>query len=199
MDRLSTLHERAAPGDHSLAGAIFPELFERERKQAELESQPNDAGLSIIALLEGSAVVPAELLMGGSAGALVLAESQLPIVPPIYRSLFDLTVERYGDRALELILPATALALRYTVRTTLISNWLPPSRKTGAVIRSRAGAKPQSPQVPEAGPILGTATDVHQPTETFSVYDSILRDLSDGKWRVDSYACWRIRRRCISY
>jgi hypothetical protein len=129
--------------------------------------------------------VPAELLMGGSAGALVLAESQLPIVPPIYRSLFDLTVERYGDRALELILPATALALRYTVRTTLISNWLPPSRKTGAVIRSRARAlnrnlRRSPKRVPSSGR-RRTCISRQRPSPSTTVFCAIC-PMESGGW-----------------
>ncbi len=189
MTRLSALRERAAPGDHSLAGAILPELFVHERQLAEIESEPNAAGLSIKALVEGSAVVHAELLMGDLAGARARVEAQLVIVPPVYRILFDLTVSRYGDRALELILPATALALRYTRPHDAYFELLAAIAGDPAgdpIARGRALGN-DLPTIAEAGPILGTAIDVHEPTAMYSVYAGLLRDLADGKWQVDSY------------
>jgi phage protein U len=188
QERLSILRQRAAPGEVSLAGAIMPELFAQEKKLAAMESETNAAGLSIKALVEGSAVINAEKVIGGGACTRAALEAQLQMVPPAYRVLFDLTAERYGDWAPDLILPATALALRYAqpheayfeLVEAIADN---PGDPIG---RGRALAA-SLPAIPAAGAILGTAVDAHEPTEQFSVYRGMLQDLAAGAWGMDSY------------
>jgi tetratricopeptide (TPR) repeat protein len=190
MERLSVMQSRAAPGDHSLAGAYFPDLFREVDALAAAEAESNTDGLSILAVIEGSAVVHAELLTGGTILARERIEAELAKLPPVYRALLDATVQRHGDRALELLLPTVALALRYTRPHDAYLPLLAlvvDSPVGDALVRGRALSM-HLPDIPAAGPILGTAIDVHQETEQYRVYATILRDLAAGRWNVDSYA-----------
>ncbi len=190
MDRISTLQRRAAPGDHSLAGAVFPRLFEHLRTLAAAEREVNEEGLSIHHLLEGSAVVHAELLLAGRAGIRQRVERQLAALPPAYRGAVDWTLERHRDRAFELLLPVVALALRYArphdAYPTLLEA-IAGSPEGEELARGRALSR-DLPEIPRAGPLLGTAIDVHEKTAKYRVYDAILGDLDRGTWGVDSYA-----------
>ena len=190
MDRLSLMQRRAAPGDHSVAGAFFPDLFRDADALKAAEAESNADGLSILAVIEGPAVVHAELLTGGTTPARDRIEAELAKLPQVYRALLDATDKRHGDRGVELLLPTAALALRYTrpqdaylPLLALISD-SPPGDALG---RGRA-VSARLPDIPAAGPILGTAIDVHQETEHYRVYAAILRDLAAGRWNVDSYA-----------
>jgi tetratricopeptide (TPR) repeat protein len=190
MERLSLMQSRAAPGDHSLAGAFFPDLFREADALEAAEAESNADGLSILAVIEGPAVVHAELLTGGTTLARDRIAAELANLPPVYRALLDATVKRHGDRALELLLPTAALALRYTrphdAYLPLLA-LLADSPLGDALGRGRA-LSAGLPDIPAAGPILGTAIDVHQETEQYRVYAAILRDLAAGRWNVDSYA-----------
>src|ERR1700679_1981724 len=117
-------------------------------------------------------------------------EVQLVKLPTVYRVLLDSTVQRHGDRAVELLLPAAALALQYTrphdVYLPLLA-LVADSPAGEALARARA-LSARLPDIRTAGPILGTAIAVHQETGQYQVYTPILRDLASGRWNVDSYS-----------
>jgi hypothetical protein len=186
MELISKMTERAAPKDHSVVGAMNPSLVKLQQELAAIESEPNDEGLSIMAVLEGSAVVHTELLMGGSLLISDRLDGELSKCPPEYRMLLDLTIERCGDRALELILPTAALALRYTYPNNAFLPLLSAMANSGAGDALRYGRMlgADLPVIGKAGPILGTAIDCH-PTV---VYSSVLGELSSGALGVDSYS-----------
>jgi hypothetical protein len=187
---LARMAGRAAPEDHTWVGAMIPPLLQRQQELVAAEAETNEAGLSTIALLEGSAIVHTELLMGGLAFGRSRIEAQLATLPPVYRLLLDTTVRLYGDRAVELLLPTTALALRYARPHNAYLTLLPlvaESEEGDAVICGRTLCA-NLPRIPAAEPLLGTAIDVHRETAQSSrLYSMILRDLADGKWNVDSY------------
>jgi len=117
-------------------------------------------------------------------------EAQLAKLPPVYRALLDATVQRHGDRALELLLPTAALALRYT---HLHDAYLPllalvADSPVGDALAHGRELSDCLPDIPAAGQILGTAVAVHQETEQYRLYAAILRDLASGRWNADSCA-----------
>jgi len=57
--------QRAARGDHSVMGALMPAFFAHMKELAESEQATNAAGLSILGVLEGSAVVHATVIWPG--------------------------------------------------------------------------------------------------------------------------------------
>jgi len=190
MDRLSKLTENAKPSDHSLAGAVFPHFFEYQDQVTASEAEPNADGLSIIALIEGSAVVHAELLLSGIDGVCDRIEAQLATLPPVYRVLIDLTTQRYGDRAIELLLPTATLALRYTRPHEAylpLLDLMADNPRDNPLLCGRA-LSDNLPEIDDAGPIIGTAINLYESTEKYQVYASVLRDLAEEKWFVDSYS-----------
>lgn len=179
---------RAAPGDHSLFGAVNPGFFEALRQVAAVEGAPGPGGLSITGLLEGSAVVHTALLMDSSDVWVSIVE-ELAEMPPVYAELWSLSVDQVGERALELILPATALALRYLrphmAYPRLLAR-LAQSASGEALAHGRA-LSTNLPEIDEAGPALGTAAEVRASDDTYKIYDAVLEPLTQGAWDIDSY------------
>ena len=192
MDRLSALRQQAAPRDNTLAGAVNPQLFEHLRELDENEAKINGSSLSISALIEGSAAIHAEkLLRISNSNADILVMSNLENWPPEYKTLYELTADRFGNDALELILPATALALRYSNPHEAyfdLAGRLHNRRDVDAVTAGRNLLDAGLPRIERASPCLGDANDQHKPTRQFSVYGKMLRDLARGKWGADAYS-----------
>ncbi len=61
--------QRAAQGDHSMVGALMPGFFAHMTQLAESERTASADGLSILGVIEGSAVVHAQMLMHGDEDA----------------------------------------------------------------------------------------------------------------------------------
>jgi len=179
----------AAPGDHSVMGALMPGFFAHMKALADGEQAANAAGLSILGVLEGSAVVHANLLMHENEDATPYIEAELKTLPPVYRQLYDLTVAQVGERTLELLLPATALALRfmqphdaYLPVLSLLGQSAPGDAiEHGRRLIERLG------EISEGGHLLGTALDLRRMHDGYRVYDSILGKLESGEWGIDSY------------
>jgi hypothetical protein len=192
MDRVSRLRANAPPGDNSLAGALNPQMFEHLRTVDRAERRENAAGLSTAALIEGAAAVHAEMLLASDEpdpGAQVRAA--LAGLPAEYRTLHDLTAARFGDHAMDVLLPAAALALRYTQpheAYLALAGELLRRRDVAPLNAGRELLRAGLPRIGRAGPLLGTAGDQHVPTTQFSVYRDMLSDLTAGTWGVDAYA-----------
>jgi hypothetical protein len=187
---LSSWQEDARAGDYSLAGALFPHFFKYQEKLSDRETKINEDGLSIIGLIEGSAVVHAQLLMAGSENSQGQIEAELETLPPVYSQIYALTKRYCGDRTIELLLPTTALALQYTyphnAYLTLLNLIAKSSPGDGLKIAREINSS--LPDIKKAGAVLGTGIDVHrQHPKKYNIYDSVLRDLSEGKWNADSY------------
>jgi len=183
------LDAQAAPGDNSLFGAIHPAFFRCQTDLVEHEAACNPDGLSIQGLLEGSAVAFAHCLMqpGGAREAI---EAELATLPPLYQELYTLTAARAGERALELIMPAVALALCYSEPHNAYAEMLallaaaPPG---GALAYGRKIIA-NLPAHPAAGAILGTSIDVRRTHDSYRIYDQFIQYLEAGRDGVDAYA-----------
>jgi hypothetical protein len=189
---LNSWKEDARAGDYSLAGVLLPHFFKYQEKLSVRETKINEDGLSIIGLIEGSAVVHAQLLMGGSENLQGQIEAELETLPQAYRQIYALTKQYCGDRTIELLLPTTALALQYTyphnAYLTLLNLLAKGSPGDGLTIGREINSS--LPKIKEAGAALGKGIDVHkqQPNKyKYMIYDSALRDLEEGKWNADSY------------
>ena len=180
---------QAADGDHSLAGALLPGFFTHLKWLAEQESVRNADGLSILGILEGSAVVHANLLMHPNDDATPHITAELETLSPVYRELYDLTLAKAGDRALELLLPTVTLACRYAQPHNAYApllDRLTESAPNEAFERGRILSN-QLPEIADAGPIFGTALDLRRQSDDYRIYDPVLEQLASGQWDIDSY------------
>ncbi len=179
----------AMPGDNSIFGAMHPAFFRFQAQLAQKEALVNPDGLSIAGILEGSAVAFAHQVMrpGGGAEQAMLAE--FATLPPLYRQLYDLTLAHAPSRALELLLPATALALSYAEPHNA---YLPLLHMLAASPPGQALASGQAiaagmPAIPGAGAILGTALDRRRADDSYRIYDTFLEALGAPRWPFDAY------------
>jgi hypothetical protein len=181
---------RAAPGDHSIYGALHPGFYRFQDALATREAKPNADGLSIQGVLEGSAVVYTHLLMNPSGEAQAKIEAELATLPPVYRQIYDLTCAEAGERALELLLPAVAVALCYSEPHQA---FLPVLRLLAASAPGEALARGREliaklPEIEAAGAVLGTAIDVRRGDEAYRIYDQFISELETMQFGVDAYA-----------
>lgn len=184
-------HNDALPGDHSMAGVLLPHFFRYQKELSSNETKENEDGLSILGVLEGSAVVHTHLLMSKDiSNSLESLESELEILPKLYSQMYELTKRYCGNRSIEFILPTTALALQYTrphdaylplLKTIIASNPDDPLE----------GGRRLSKNLPRgkfAGKVLGTAVDVHQRSHAkYMFYLEALKALAAEEWGIDSY------------
>jgi hypothetical protein len=189
QQRLAILEARAAPGDHSVDGALFPHLFVHFRERGERERRPNAHGLSILGLLEGSAVIHTHLLMEARDEAARSIASEIETLPPEYGELLAFTVPLAGERSLEVALPATAVALCYARPNEAYCALVPmllAASEGGALARGRE-LFDSPPEIPAAGTWLGDSVAQHQADPSYPIYDSVLEALRSGRWGIGSY------------
>jgi hypothetical protein len=105
--------EDSTQGDFSLLAAELPSLAKGFGQLWEKIRAPGVAGLSAEDLIEGSAIVFQHLLTHGREGLETRLANTWDEAGETYRKAFDIAREICGARALDIILPATALALRY--------------------------------------------------------------------------------------
>jgi hypothetical protein len=189
LKKLELQNARALPGDHSAIGALVPEFFRHMDEMAEREAVPNADGLSIRGMLEGSAVAWAHQVMCPNGDVRAEMEAELATLEPVYRELYALTTGQVGDRAVELMLPAVALALCYgaphNAYKPMISTLaaVPPE----GVLECGRRIAADLPALPQAGAILGTSNQVRRGND-YPIYDSFIQDLESRRWGVDFYA-----------
>ena len=138
---------------------------------------------------EGSAVAFTHQLIHPK-GIQAALEAQLTELPPVYGELYALTTARVGERTLELLLPAAALALCYAE----------PHHAYGAMLSILAASPPgggvaygrtvmaNPPTVPQAGTILGTAVHIRRSDDSYRVYDKFIQELEAEQEGVDAFA-----------
>jgi hypothetical protein len=187
---IAMLEERAAPGDFSLWGALHPGFFRYQAGLADREAAHNADGLSILGLLEGSAVAFANQLMYPGAGAQAKMEAELEILTPVYRELYALTQARAGARAMELLLPAVALALCYTEPHNAYAPMLATlaASRPGESLAYGRKLMEALPELPAAGAVLGTSIQLRKGDDSYRIYDKFIGDIEAGSWGVDAYA-----------
>jgi hypothetical protein len=186
---IEMLESRAAPGDYSLWGALHPSFFRYQAELAEREAARNADGLSILGLLEGSAVAFANQLMyPGGAKAKMAAE--LETLTPVYRELYVLTLAHAGTRTLELLLPATALALCYEQPHNAYAPMLATlaDSRPGQALEYGRKVMEALPALPVAGAKLGTSIQLRKSDDSYRIYDGFIQGIATETWGVDAYA-----------
>jgi hypothetical protein len=184
-ERLAQLAKENQP---SMVGARFPNLH---RKLSELKREtmlPGHQGLSANDLIESAAAVYARLsVQSVDMDAKQLLED-LNGMSETYTRALRLTMDICGDRATRILLPATALALRYQhpenayiELATRIAH-----SDAGAELEAAKKLAANLPPIKEAGRVVGTAVDaakrMRQPTK---MYLDQMNALRSGTWGID--------------
>jgi tetratricopeptide (TPR) repeat protein len=183
--------EKSAHDDLSLLSANLPLLSQGfERLWARMKA-PNGAGLSAIDLIEGSAIVFEHLLTHGREGLDDRLAKAWDAAGASYRRAFDVAQEICGARALDIMLPAIALALRYSnppEAYPVLLKVLNASSPGTEISEARAVAS-IPPRIRTAGAYLGTALDVRRKQlrrkSRYTVYDDVLDKLEKRAWGFD--------------
>lgn len=188
-ERLGMLEARAAPGDHSVDGALFPHLFAHFRERAESEGEPNEHGLSVLGLLEGSAVIHTQLLMKDAEEAAQTVPAEIAGLPPVYGEMLAFTRTLAGDRSLEVALPATAVALCYARPNDAYCALVPMilSAPEGGSLALGRTLFESAPAIEAAGPWLGDALAQRSTDDSYLIYDLVLDRLRSGHWGIGCY------------
>ena len=186
--RQEQLEARAAAGDHSVAGAAIPDFFAHLEQRRMAASLANDRGLSILGVIEGSAVIFANLLMYGDDAAAHIRE-ELTTLPPLYGELLDFTVKLVGDRALRVALPAAAVALCYASPHNAYCELVPmvAAAPEGEELARGRELFESPPALEGAGAWLGDAIAQRAADDSYRIYDTFLEELRSDKWGVGSY------------
>ncbi len=179
----------AMPGDNSIFGALHPAFFRFQTALVEQEALTNPDGLSIAAVLEGSAVAFAHRVMRPGTGAEQAMLAEFATLPPLYRQLYDVTLAHAPTRAFELLLPATALALSYTQPHNAYLPLLQAlaASQPGEALASGQAMAGSLPDIPSAGAILGTALELRRADNSYRIYDNFLQALGAPRWPFDAY------------
>lgn len=183
--------EDSAQGDFSMLAAELPSLAKGLDQLWEKMNAPCVSGLSALDLIEGSAIVFEHLLTHGREQLETRLASAWDEAGETYRKAFDIAQEVCGARALDIILPASALALRYARPPEAYVVFLEKLKacEPGQEI-SAAQALASTPlHIEAAGDYLGTALDVrrnqHRSDDHYPVYDNVLDQLETRAWAFD--------------
>ncbi len=184
-ERLAKLAKENQP---SMVGARFPNLH---RKLSELKREtmlPGHQGLSANDLIESAAAVYARLSVQSVDMDVKQLLEDLNGMSETYTRALRLTMDICGDRATRILLPATALALRYQhpenayiELATRIAH-----SDAGAELEAAKKLAANLPPIKEAGRVVGTAVDaakrMRQPTK---MYLDQMNALRSGTWGID--------------
>ena len=183
--------ENDAHDDLSLIAANFPSLARSFDQLWEKIKAPNADGLSTLDLIEGSAIVFEHLLTHGRGELEDRLAKAWDATGETYRRAFDIAQSVCGPRAIDMVLPATALALRYEKPPEAYPIFLKSllTSAPGAEISEARAAAAKPPRIPGAGKYLGTALDVRKTQsrlkERYSVYDEVLDNWEKHAWDFD--------------
>jgi tetratricopeptide (TPR) repeat protein len=178
-------------GDFSLLAAEMPSLAKRFDQLWEKIRAPGVPGLSAEDLIEGSAIVFQHLLTYGREGLETRVANALDEAGETYRKAFDIAREICGARALDIILPATALALRYASPANAYVVFLERLKacEPGKEISAARALASIPPQIEMAGEYMGTAVNVRSNQRRsdyhYPVYDDVLDKLEKRAWGFD--------------
>ena len=179
---------RGLPGDLRLLRAQRPSLAQSLDKLWAGVNTRNDAGLSTMDLIEGSAIIYEHALTYGRNGLEDRLVSAWDARDDTYRKAYDFAHQKCGSRALDVVLPAVALALRYSnppnaypVFVAALSSSSPGTE----LLEARVLAN-RPPRIPSAD-YLGTALDVRKRRRYrrrhYHIFDNVLDGLA--VWGVD--------------
>ncbi len=183
--------ENDAHGDLSLIAANFPVLARSFDQLWEKIKAPNSDGLSALELIEGSAIVYEHLLTHGRDELEDRLAKAWDATGETYRRAFDIAQSVCGPRALDMLLPATALALRYESPPEAYSFFLKSLHASvpGEEISVARATAAKTPRIPGAGKYLGTALDVRKSQSgnegRYAVYDDVLDNWEKHAWDFD--------------
>jgi tetratricopeptide (TPR) repeat protein len=183
--------EKAAKGDLSILAADDPALARRlDQSWARVTARgPDD--LATIDVIEGSAIVFQHLLTHGREGLEERLAKAWDETGTTYRRAFEVAQEICGARALDLLLPAAALALRYSdpARAYPVLLRQLASSEPGAEISAARELAGHAPSIGGGVRYLGTAIDVRQRQRRnknrYQVYDEVLDKLEQRAWGFD--------------
>jgi tetratricopeptide (TPR) repeat protein len=184
--------ERDPPGsDFSVLSAREPALAQAFDKLWAGTTLPNAEGLSVMHLIEGSAIVYEHAANPSRDGLEDRLAEVWHVHGDMYRRAYEMTQRACGPRALDIILPAAALALRYTNPANAFPfflEWLNSSLLGSEIAEARRIAE-RPPGIDSAGPYLGTACDVREKQrdrpDRYQIYDDVLDDLAKRGSGVD--------------
>jgi len=202
-DRIRTKHALSAASDEYMEltvlsgtnkqsrkiGAYFPDLY---RKLADLKKEtlrPGKQGLSAIDVIESGATVYANIASQGvrCPNTTQLLE-RLSGLDETYTRALRLTYDLCGERALSVLLPATALSLRYenpgNAYVSMVQR-IAVAAEGKEVAEAKELAK-ALPSIEDAGRLLGTAVEarakIRRPT---SIYEQQMQALKTQSWGID--------------
>jgi tetratricopeptide (TPR) repeat protein len=183
--------ESGAGKDLSLMAAQFPELAGLFDRKWEKIRAPNADGLSALDLIEGGAIVFQHLLSHGRETLADRLAEAWDTTGETYRRAFDMAQSLCGPRALDMVLPASALALRYEFPEEAYAFFLErlQASASGAEIEAARAIAANPPLIQAAGKYLGTARDVRKSRSgdvvRSAVYDNALDNWEKGAWDFD--------------
>jgi tetratricopeptide (TPR) repeat protein len=183
--------EGAAHGDFSLLSANSPSLARGFDHLWTQMTAANAHGLATIDLIEGSAIIFQHLLTHGREGLEDRLAEAWEATGETYRRSFEAAQAICGPRALDIVLPAAAIALRYEKPTEAYSEFLTRLNATapGTEISEARAIASNPPRIPPAGEYLGTALDVRRAQlkrkGRYAVYDEVLDKLEKRAWGFD--------------
>jgi len=181
---LGKIAANAAPGDNSYFGGAFPKFFAHLAALELAENETNEDGLSILSIIEGTAVAHAQLLMGGTVGFEARMEAECSTLPPVYSALYRVTQGLCGDRTSELLLPAASMALMcerpdrayIPILRALIDAPSHDVQQDAPVVADRLDS------LPGVGTVLGFAVDVRSQYPDYLVYKPVLDQIESNAW-----------------
>jgi hypothetical protein len=191
IDRVGRRKSTMTPGDASWAMATYPELFRQLRAIDEEMDEQTPVGLSTRSVIEASALFYEHALENGGEGLHSRFEADLAYYDATYRRAYEVAKEACGRRAVEIVLPASALALRYSRPAEAFPYFVERlgagDERDGLDAARRLGE--QLPDIPLAGERLGTACEFRRSNamrhEKAGIYDEQLKLLGDRAWGVD--------------
>jgi tetratricopeptide (TPR) repeat protein len=191
FNEANQLAKNAPFGDLSVMASREPLLAQAFDELWARVSARNSDGLSAMDLIECSAIIYEQILSHGRDGL----EERLPglweIHSDTYRRAYNVAFKICGSRAPDIILPATALALRHSDPASAFPVFLSKlSQSQPGAERSEARALAEHPPtIPAAGRHLGTACNVRSKQwhnrRRYQIYDPVLDELGKRAWGVD--------------
>lgn len=184
-----TAKASAPPRDHSMSGALLPDFFSHLSQRRADEAAANAHGLSILGVIEGSAVIAAKLLRHNAEDAAGHVRDELAALPPVYSELLTVTHAHAGARTFEVALPATAVALCYARPHDAYCGLLPMfvSAPPGQAFAHGRALFEAPPAIEAAGPWLGDALAQREADDSYRVYDGFHGPLRSNEWGVGAY------------
>jgi tetratricopeptide (TPR) repeat protein len=182
---------RGHPGDLRLMRAQRPSLAQNLDKLWAGVNARNDDGLSAMDLIEGSALIYEHALTHGRNGLEDRLRSVWDAHDDTYRKAYDVAQKTCGARALDVILPAVALALRYSNPPNAYPVFVAAlnSSSPGTEMSEARVLVDRPPRIPSAGRYLGTALDVRKRRRTrrshYRIFDDVLDRVAERAWGVD--------------